>query len=60
MKPLHEIQRMARRLNWSEARIESFGNTLMESDLVQTDERWDAAVAGAGRVGTRRCTANTS
>ena len=57
MKPLREVQRMARRLRWSEARIESFGNTLMESDLIQTDERWNAATARADSVGTRRCTA---
>ena len=57
MKLLHEAQRMARWLRWSEARIESFGNTLMESDLIQTDERWNAATARADRVGTRPCTA---
>ena len=56
MNPLHEVQRMARRLRWSEARIESFGNTLMESDLIQTDERWNAAAARADRVATRHST----
>ena len=56
MKPLHKVQRMARRLHWSEARTESFGNTLMESDLIQTDEYWNGAVTRADRVGTGHCT----